>query len=221
VIEAVIFDMDGLLIDSEPLWEAAEMRIFPALGVPLTPELKQQTTGLRSNEIVAHWYARYPWTTPAPALVAGMIVEGVAALVRERGTAKDGAHSVLRLCAGQHLPLAIASSSAMVIIDAVLEKLAIRPYFQLLHSAENETYGKPHPAVYISTAQGLGVAPERCLAFEDSPNGVLAAKAAKMLCVAVPHPPLRQDRTFHIADAVVDSLADVDLAMLDRLRGLA
>src|ERR1035437_8975334 len=160
--------MDGLLIDSEPLWEAAEMRIFPALGVPLTPELKQQTTGLRSNEIVAHWYARYPWTTPAPALVAGMIVEGVAALVRERGTAKDGAHSVLRLCAGQHLPLAIASSSAMVIIDGVLE-----------------------------------------------------AKAAKMLCVAVPHPPLRQDRTFHIADAVVDSLADVDLALLDRLRGRA
>ena len=69
MIDAVIFDMDGLLIDSEPLWETAEMEAFPALGVPLTPELKKRTTGLRSAEIVQYWYDRYPWSAPSPLLL--------------------------------------------------------------------------------------------------------------------------------------------------------
>jgi sugar-phosphatase len=208
LIDAIIFDLDGLLIDSEPFWEAAEMAVYPALGVPLTPELKKRTTGLRSSEIVDYWFSRYPWSAPAKAVVADDVVERMIALVTARGSPRDGAAEVLALCAGAKLPMAIASSSSPAIIEAALERLAIRRYFQVIHSAQDEPYGKPHPGVYITAAQMLGVPPEHCLAFEDSPNGVLAAKAAKMACIAVPDHAVKNHNVIRIADRVLESLRD-------------
>lgn len=217
MIEAAIFDMDGLLIDSEPLWEAAEMVIFPELGVPLTPVLKKETTGLRTEEIVDHWHSRYPWAKPSASAVADRLIRRLIDLVNERGAMRVGVLEALEVCRGASLPMAIASSSPMVLIDAVLAKLAVRDYFIAIHSAELEPYGKPHPGVYIATARKLGVRPERCLAFEDSPNGVLAAKAARMSCIAVPDEALRSHRAFCIADRVLDSLLDFDGRVLQRL----
>lgn len=217
VIEAAIFDMDGLLIDSEPLWEAAEMVLFPELGVPLTPVLKKETTGLRTEEIVDHWHSRYPWSEPKVSVVAACLVQRLSDLVMEQGVARKGAHEALDVCARAGLPMAIASSSPMALIESVLDKLAIRRYFTILQSAEHEPFGKPHPGVYISTARRLGVRPDHCLAFEDSPNGVLAAKAAKMICIAVPDDALRTHPAFCIADRVLASLADFDAAALREL----
>ena len=217
MIDAVIFDMDGLLIDSEPLWETAEMEAFPALGVPLTPELKKCTTGLRSAEIVQYWNDRYPWPAPSPPVVASSLIARLVSLVHERGELKPGAKMVLELCAVAGQPMAIASSSPSVLIEAVLDTLAIRHHFKVVYSAESEEYGKPHPGVYVSTAKKLATRCETCLALEDSPNGVLAAKSAQMACVAVPNPALRFNRTIQIADRVIDSLEDFEASFFTQL----
>jgi sugar-phosphatase len=106
--------------------------------------------------------------------------------------------------------IGLASSSAMDIIEAVLATIGLRGAFDVLQSAEHEPYGKPHPAVYIECARALGVAPARCLAVEDSPAGVLAAKAAKMTCIAIPPPELATDGRYCIADLQLDSIQQFD-----------
>ncbi|MBI3768934.1 MAG: hexitol phosphatase HxpB [Deltaproteobacteria bacterium] len=216
-VRAVIFDMDGVLIDSEPLWQEAEIEVFASVGVALDRRLCLQTTGLRSDDLVAYWYARRPWTTPAPADVEGELLRVVSDLIRRRAERKAGLTDVLRLLTTRDVRVALASSSPYAIITAVLERLALTETFACVHSAEEEPYGKPHPGVYLTTAQKLGVAPEACCAVEDSLNGVLAAKAAKMACVAVPGSGMAADPRFVIADRVVRSLTELDGAAWNSL----
>ena len=215
-VEAVIFDMDGILIDSEPLWRIAEVEAVNAAGVPITLQDAVETTGLRTDEVVEYWYARYPWDTLPKKEIEARIISRLIALVRERGGPTPGALAALDLL-GAHYPLAIASSSASEIIAAVMETLDIAGRFVLTQSAEHEPFGKPHPGVYIEAARRLGVEPWRCLAIEDSPNGVIAAKAARMKCIAIPDPALRDDRRFNAADAIVSSLNEVDLNLVRQL----
>ncbi len=216
MIRAVIFDMDGLLIDSEPLWRLAEVEVFNAIGVPLTEELAFTTMGLRTDELVEHWSARYPWQDPTHKEIEARIDSRVVELVRERGTPLPGVLDLVTFFRDRGLPLAIASSSTSELIATVVHQIGLAGAFQVLQSAEHEPYGKPHPGVYIAAANALGVPPTDCLAFEDSANGLLAAKAARMRCIAVPEPAVRNDRRFCIADAVLDSLTDFRPELLDR-----
>jgi len=214
MIEAVIFDMDGLLIDSEPLWKEGEIEVFNRVGVPLTLEMTDQTTGLRTDEVVEYWHKRYPWESPSQHEIAKQVDETVIELIRERGVAKAGVNEAVAVCEAAGLPIAIASSSSMRIIQTVLGKIGIADKIRIINSAHDEEYGKPHPAVYISTASELGIHPNHCLAFEDSANGVLAAKAAKMKCIAIPEPEMRNDKRFGIADIILHSLHDFTPEML-------
>jgi sugar-phosphatase len=208
-IEAVIFDMDGVLIDSEPLWRVAETRALNAIGVPMREEDGLLTMGLRTDEVVEFWFSRHPWDTPSKKEVEASIVREVITLIEQKGEPMAGVREAIALFAGRGLKLGLASSSATEIIDAVLRKLDLTEHFSVVQSAEHEPYGKPHPAVYIECARRLGVAPDRCLAIEDSPAGVLAAKAARMTCVAFPAPELRGDNRYCIADERLDSLAEI------------
>lgn len=217
MIEAVIFDMDGLLIDSEPLWRIAETRAMNAIGVPMVEDDGFLTMGLRTDEVVEFWYARHPWQTPSKAEVEGAIVRNVIALIEERGEALPGAVDAVRGVYASGYKVGLASSSAMEIIDAVLRKIGLRDDFQVVQSAEHEPYGKPHPAVYIECARSLGVAPAHCLALEDSPAGVLAAKAAKMTCIAIPPHELQEDGRYCIADLQLDSIQQFGAATVAAL----
>jgi HAD superfamily hydrolase (TIGR01509 family) len=216
MIRAVIFDMDGLLIDSEPLWRIAEIEVFNAVGVPLTEAMALSTMGMRTDEVVEHWFARYPWQDASLKEVEARITDRVIDLVRERGAPMPGVREVIASLQERGYPLAIASSSSSEIIAAVVHQIGVAGAFQILQSAEHEPYGKPHPGVYIAAARALGVAPSDCLAFEDSANGVLAAKAARMACIAVPDPAVRDDRRFCIADTVLGSLGEFRPEFLDR-----
>jgi len=217
MIKAVIFDMDGLLIDSEPLWEEAEIKTLREVGVPLTKEKTKETMGLRVDEVVEHWFSHYPWKSPSKKEVEAKVVKRVIELVQEKGKARKGVERIVGLFANKKIPMAIASSSLAEIINAVLDKVSIREYIRVIYSAEHELYGKPHPGVYITTAKKLHVEPEFCLAFEDSPNGVLSAKAAKMKCIAVPDSAMKNNKIFFIADMVLDSLEDFRLEYLGRI----
>lgn len=210
-LQAAIFDMDGLLVDTEPLWRKAEVEVFGALGVPLTDALAHTTTGLRVDEVVAHWRARYPWEGPDDERVADDILDAVTALIVREGQLLPGVAHALALVKAADLQVGLASSSPLRLIEAVLGHFGLRGHFACWLSAEHEAYGKPHPAVYLRAAAALVAAPTACLAFEDSFNGLLAAKAARMQCVLVPAPEARGDKRWGIADLVLDSLADFEL----------
>lgn len=202
--------MDGVLIDSEPMWREVEISIFRDLGLELTEQMAAQTMGWRINEVVEHWYGHRPWSGRTREEVADAIVEGVVRAVHDKGALKDGAVEAIDFFGRAGMRLAIASSSFYRVIEAVLATGGLADRFDVVHSAEEETKGKPDPAVYLSAASKLGVEPGRCLAFEDAPNGVVAAKAAGMVCVAVPDAEARGDDRFGTADLVLHSLRDVD-----------
>jgi beta-phosphoglucomutase-like phosphatase (HAD superfamily) len=212
---ASIFDMDGLLIDSEVLWHETEIEILGGLGVPLDPAGCRTTKGMFVGEVTRHWYGLYPWSGPTPEEVAVSVVDRVIELVSTKGELKPGAEHAIALCQQRGWPLAVASSSEYRLIDAALDHFDLRGGFTLVHSAEDEAYGKPHPAVFVSAALKLGVVPKQCLVWEDAPAGVLAAKAASMACIAVPEAGEGHWPAFGLADLVVDSLVDVDGAALD------
>ncbi len=217
MIRAAIFDMDGLLVDSEPLWRQAETKVFRDLGVPITTKSAAETTGLRTDQTVHYWYERYPWKDTTEAEVGSRIDQTVLELIRRLAIPKVGVHEAITACRELDLAIALASSSSPDIITGVVTKLGLEHEFRATHSAEAEVYGKPNPAVYLDTAKKLGLAPEVCVALEDSLNGVISAKSAGMYCIAVPDASERDHPQFSIADRVVDSLLEVTPALIRSL----
>jgi len=213
VSDAVVFDLDGLLIDSEPVWREVEQRVFGELGVSLTDELCRTTMGLPVDEVVAHWFARAPWPGHNLRGVEEAIVTGVIEAIRARGSAMPGVEHALALVESLGLRRAIASSSHEIVIDAALERLGLCGAFEVIVSVEREPFGKPHPGVFLTAARRLGVDPAACVALEDSPNGVRAAKAAGMRCIAVPEPGVERS-ALDGADAVLTSLAELTETLL-------
>jgi HAD superfamily hydrolase (TIGR01509 family) len=214
MVQAVIFDMDGLLIDSEPLWRRAQKAAYKTVGFEVPDNRMYETMGTRINEAVAYWYHKHPWKGASQKDIEALIVDKLIALVKSEGTMRPGVHHALEVCKQAKLPLAIASSSSNEIIDAVLDTLKIRDYFKYVYSAEHEPFGKPHPGVFITVAGLLGVSPHDILVFEDAPSGVLAAKAAKMYCIAVPEPETKHHPFIQTADLIIDSLEEFNGAML-------
>ena len=213
----MIYDLDGLLIDSEPCWMQAEMEVLGALGVPLTRERCFETTGLRLDEAVGYWAARHPWSGTPPEEVVERILRRVLALLARRAPLKPGVNESLTVVHRAGLRVALASSSPLTLIQGVLERFGLRGEFEQVVSAEGERFGKPHPGVYLTTAARLGVAPAACVALEDSVNGVLSATAAGMRCIAVPERWPVTDARFASAHAVIRSLLEVDADLLGRM----
>lgn len=216
MIRAAIFDLDGLLVDSEPLWRRSEIEHFASVGLHLTDEQCAETTGIRIDEVVAIRHRQSPWPSPSVAEITSRIVDRMVGLVRTEVPAKPGAARAIELCAGAGLRLAVASSSPLRLIEAALAGLGLRDRFELVVSAEHERYGKPHPAVFLRTSDALGIAPVECLVLEDSLAGVVAAKAARMTCIAVPE---RPDPRFVLADLALPSLEALDGSTLARVIG--
>lgn len=204
--EAIIFDMDGLLIDSEPLWWRAEMEVLQAVGVPLTEEMCWETMGTRVDEMVGYWFKRYPWQGPGIEETAKAVVDAVSRLILAEGVAMAGAVKLVGQLNDQKRILAVASSSPGALIDTVLKTLGLEGAFKALYTAADEVAGKPDPAVYLSAARGLGVEARRCLVFEDSTAGIVAGRGAGMTVVAVS--PQERGVDTGRAQIRVDSLLD-------------
>ncbi len=212
MIKAIIFDLDGLLIDTEPLWQKGETFVFKSIGVPITEKMTLQTTGMREDEVVEYWYDRYPWKGSSKKEVYRRIEDKVAKLIKRGGKAKPGVEHIIMIAKRTGLPIALASSASYQAISASLDRLGIRNAFKIIYSAEDEKFGKPNPAVYLTTANKLKIDPKLCLALEDSLNGVKAAKAAGMKCIAIPDLRFNRAKDFEaIADLVVVSLKEISL----------
>ena len=210
--------MDGLLFDTEVLWHEAEVEIFGALGVEISEVEDRSTKGMYVSEVVAFWRRKYPWSGPSNDEVTERLLGRVGDLVEEKGRELPGAREAVER-ARERGVIALASSTPLALIERILSHFDLRSPFDTIHSAQFEQFGKPHPAVFLSAAQSLGVRPEECLVFEDSAAGVIAAAAGRMSIVAVP---TRSDRSlpaFGLADLVLDSLEELPLAWLDERFG--
>jgi len=207
-VEAVIFDMDGVIIDSEPLWKIAIIKVMKQEGYDFTIEMCNRTKGMRMDEVAVFWKNELN-ADFNPNLINIRVITELINLVKEQGKEINGLKNLLEYIKGQNLKIALASSSTMQIINVVLEKLKIKQYFEVIHSAENEEYGKPHPQVFITTATKLSVKPEECLVIEDSLHGVIAGKAAKMKVIAMPEIGEPKINKFSVADWIVDSLDEI------------
>lgn len=217
VLRAVVFDMDGVLVDTEPVWHAVETAVLASLGVTLSDADSRETVGVRAVDAVAAWRRRHPWRGASTESVAARIVEGVIAHVRDGGARIDGAIDVVRGVRDAGLRCAVASSSPAHMIAAVLDAIGASDLVEVTCSADDEVHGKPAPDVYLRAAQRLGVDPADCLAVEDSVNGVLSALAAGMRCAVVPDPRAVGDPRIDAATVRLRSIRDLDGAALRRL----
>lgn len=215
MIKAVIFDMDGLMVDSEPFWHQAQLEVFPEYGVNITRQDCVNTTGVRIDNIVEQYYQQSPWQGATQEEVCDKISNRVIELVKQHKPAMPGLRQLLSILAETELKLAVASSSPMKLIQATLEALELTETFEAVQSAEHLKYAKPHPEVYINTADALGVSPTQCLALEDSFAGLLAAKSARMKTIIVPE--VAEQAHWVIADKQLSSLEEVSLDMISGL----
>jgi sugar-phosphatase len=208
MIKAVIFDFDGIIIESEPLWVEAEIGVFKSIGIELTPEMCRRTTGLNTQDTLEYWYSIHHWTGKSIFQLYKEIMESMQTLILQRADLKDGYLDILQLFVEKKLPLAVASSSPLKLITTALKKFHLFEFFKIISSSENEEHGKPHPALYLGAAKKLGIDPVHCLAFEDSFNGAISAKAARMKLVTIPDTHDYASTRFDFSDLKLSSLKD-------------
>lgn len=208
MIEAILFDMDGIIIDSEPLWKKAIITIMKREGYDFTIDMCNRTKGMRVDEVIHYWKIELNADFDSNKLSKD-IVEEVISLIKQEGEPMSGLLELLEKAKTEKLKIALASSSPSIIINAVINKLNIESYFDVIQSAEKEEYGKPHPGVFLTTAKKLNVNPANCLVIEDSLHGVIAGKAAKMKVIAMPEKEEKKMEKFIIADLIVDNLAKI------------
>jgi mannitol-1-/sugar-/sorbitol-6-/2-deoxyglucose-6-phosphatase len=217
VIKACIFDMDGVLVDTEPAWRRVECEVFERVGLRLSDEQLRQTWGLRIDEVVDHWYRSRPWDGIRPRAVAREILRRMVEHVRTEDCVLPGASEAIRTVREMGMRVAIASSSSRALIDAVVQRLDVSNSVDVLCSADDEVLGKPDPAIYRTAARLLACAPVECVAIEDSPRGIASAKAAGMACVAVRGDATVPDEALAAADVVLGSLHEFTPELLHSL----
>lgn len=214
-ILAAIFDMDGLIMDSEPLWDRAELEVMASLGVDITRRHElPDTLGLRIDVVVGLWYAQQPWNGPSREEVTARIISRAISLVEETRPLLPGAREAVALCKANGLKVGLASASPLHMLEKVLTMFDLRDSFDALASAEKLMWSKPHPQVYLDCAAKLGVDPQTCVALEDSVNGMVASKAARMRSIVVPAEENRQDPRYALADVKLESLEGLTLRHL-------
>jgi HAD superfamily hydrolase (TIGR01509 family) len=186
MIEAVVFDLDGVIVDSEPVWEQVRRQVVAEHGGHWLPEAQQRLMGMSTGEW-ARYLSQDLGVGLPPQAVAATVIERMRARYRDGVPLMPGAAGAVRGLATRW-PLGLASSSPPVLIDAVLDGAGLRACFVAALSTEQVNRGKPAPDIYLAVTGQLGFAPEACAAVEDSTNGLRSAAAAGLQVIAVPHP---------------------------------
>ncbi|MBN2523136.1 MAG: hexitol phosphatase HxpB [Bacteroidales bacterium] len=205
LIQGVIFDMDGTLVDSEPLWKEAELEVFHNSGLEISERYLIDARGLPTLDAVKFWLNNLKYEGISPDLLASQINSRAEELILGKGKIMPGAIDALKFLKDKGLPLAVASSSSMHLIKHVVRIHQMDLYFDLLFSGDDEPHGKPHPGIFLSAARKLNIDPRYCVVFEDSVNGIFAAKAAKMKVVALLNDSKKEDTKYEMADLKLES----------------
>jgi HAD superfamily hydrolase (TIGR01509 family) len=186
MIEAVVFDLDGVLIDSEPVWEQVRRALVADRGGHWASDAQTKLMGMSTPEWARYLSEDLGVGLP-PSEVASIVVDRMAASYREHLPLLPGAVEAVRRLAARW-PLGLASSAPAALIETVLQSAGLRPEFQVTMSTEQVPRGKPAPDIYLAVAERLGVTPASCAAVEDSSNGLRSAAAAGLRVIAIPRP---------------------------------
>lgn len=206
-INTFIFDMDGVIIDSEPFWRQAQITLLSKYNAHITTaDCIKYTMGKRIDDVAITWCKLHALEV-APKLLEQEIITMVVSLISTHGVAKTGLYELLDFLKESNYKIALATSSSLPIINAVFNRLSIAHYFNAVCSADAEVYGKPHPAVYLKVAKKLNVKVSNCLVLEDSVTGLIAAKAAAMQTIVIPED--ATDPRFSLADKTLSSMLEV------------
>jgi len=210
-LQAVIFDMDGTLINSEPIWNEAEFQYFNQQGYPVTHADIENLRGLHIGGVtdyVLHHYAAYH-SGKSPEMLSQELLDYAIAIILKEKPLMDGVQETLSYLHAKGIKLAVASASPLYMLEEIVKSCGIAQYFDYLSSAEELEYNKPHPMVYLHAAQKLGVAAQHCLAVEDSVTGMISAKSANMKCAVVPDSKYWHDARWAISDFKFAQICDV------------
>lgn len=219
MITTVLFDMDGLLLDTELYWGESMLKIAAKHGIPITREHFKATTGLRIFEVTEYWQRNFPWQGASSEQVANEVLDDITAVSIAKGNIMPGVINLLQQLRAAHYKIGLASSSPMRMIQPLIQHFELSAYFDAVCSADAVEYGKPHPAVFLYAANQLQAQQHECLVLEDSLNGVIAAKAARMKVIAVPDAHQLHNPAFSIADLVLPSLVHLDDAQFKAITG--
>lgn len=219
MIKAIIFDLDGLLIDSEGSWNEIRNQIFLDYGKPWTEVDHKAVMGVSTQEWTVYMLRRLG-SDLEPQQLVQMVIDRLSALYKKEIPFLPGAKEAIRL-AGKDHPLGLASGSHHSLLEIVTAHPELTGKFKVIISADDVGSGKPSPEIYLETARRLGVSPENCLCLEDSGNGIRAGKAAGMKVVAVPDARYAPPKgVLQMADLVLKSLMEFTPALLERLSRL-
>jgi sugar-phosphatase len=216
-LNTVIFDMDGLLIDSEPFWQEAGMEILEHFNVSLTNEQYHATTGLRTREWIGYWFNFFEIDPRYAKDAETAIVDKAIEKIRNHALPMPGIEYIFPFFKELGFKIGLATSSPVALIEVVVDKLNIREYFQGFSSAEELPHSKPHPEVFLNCAETLKKSPMECIVFEDSFNGLIAAKAARMKCVVIPAVETHGQSKWEASDLKLRSLSEFNEATLASL----
>ena len=216
--DAVIFDMDGLLVDTEACWARAEREVFESLGVTLNEADCRLTAAMTTSAVVEFWFARSPWESMSKGAAEEAVIERVAHLMGDACQLMPGALSALNMVRAFQLPVAVATNSPRRLAERALTGSGIRHYPEQLVTVDDVPAGKPAPDLYLLAAERLGVAAQHCIALEDSPRGAEAALRAGMRVVAVQADIRREARAFRGASLLLESLEDLSPELFGSLR---
>ncbi len=208
MIEAVVFDLDGVLLDSEQVWHGVREQLTREHDGRWQDRAHVEMMGMSSVEWSRYMHDELG-VPDAPEEISAEVVRRLEDVYRERLPLIDGAREAVEQLAASW-PLGLASSSNRELIDLVLELSKLAPFFSVTVSSEEVARGKPAPDVYLEATRRLGVPPERCAAVEDSRNGIRAAKAAGMRVIAIPNPHFPpDDAALELADLTMGSLGEL------------
>ncbi len=218
MIKAFVFDLDGVLVDSEPVWEQVRRQVVAERGGHWAPDAQRRLMGMSTQEWARYLSEDLGVGLP-PDQVAALVIERMADRYREHVPLLDGAVDAVRRMATRW-PLGVASSAPAVLIDTVLESAGLRPAFSVVMSTEQVAHGKPAPDIYLAVTAALGCLPPDCAAVEDSSNGLRSAAAAGLRVIAIPQPSYPPDAdALSGASLVLPSLAGLTADAVAALAG--
>ena len=214
--KAFIFDMDGVLIDSEPLWQQTELDLLHGYGIPITEQELARTRGMPSVPVLR--YASELYQKPLDIeKVAQELLDAAISNILKAKPLINGVTETLELLARHDIKIAIASASPRYMLDNIVKICGIADYFSYIASGAELPYSKPHPAVYLQAAKGLGIEPAECVGIEDSKPGMISVKAASMSCIVIPNELDFHENYWALADFKLAKMNEINQQFLAQL----
>ena len=214
MIKAYIYDMDGVMIDSEPLWEKTETILLGRRNIDYDPDYRDKILGLKQEDSGKLLIDTFNLNESVEEIVMERL-DILISIYEKELEMMPGLVPLLDKLRELEIPAGVASSSPLRVINFVLKMFSLEDYFSSVVSGDCTKKGKPHPEIYLQSADKLGVKPHECIAIEDSINGVKSATSAGMYCIAMPDKRLSQDK-FQGAHIITDSLVHIDIHNIEK-----